>query len=110
MEHQHALLVPELIAQNELQKRINLEQEHELHSLTNQQAENQKKLETTSTKHYTALYIFYILFKRLQAREQKQKTVIDQQQETISELQQKISELTHPADSKPTSYRFYPSY
>ncbi|MCE0721749.1 MULTISPECIES: hypothetical protein [Legionella] len=109
-EHQHALLVPELIEQNEVQKKINSEQEQELSSLTNQQEENQKKLQTTSTKHYAALYVFYILFKRLQAKEQQQKTVIEQQHEKISELQQKISELTHAADSKPTSYRFYPSY
>lgn len=111
MEYQRVLLVPELIAQNEVQKRINLEQGLVLSSITNQQEENQKKLETTSSKHYTALYVFYILFKRLHAKEQQQKKVIEQQQETIDELRQKISELTHPVDSKPRDYRFYsPSY
>ncbi|HHF7374716.1 hypothetical protein [Legionella bozemanae] len=110
MEYQHTLLVPELMEKNEVQKRINLEQKQELNSLTSQQEENQKKLETTSSKHYAALYVFYILFKRLQATEQKQKKIIEQQEETIGELRQKISELNHAADAKPTSYRFYPSY
>ncbi|KTD43153.1 hypothetical protein [Legionella parisiensis] len=110
MEYQHVLLVPELMAQNEVQKKINSEQKQELNSLTSKQEENQKKSQTTSSKHYAALYMFYILFKRLQTKEHKQKTLIEEQELTIGELRQKISELTHAVEAKPASYRFYPSY
>lgn len=109
VEHQNALSVPELQAQNAVSKKINLEQQQKLDSLSTQH--QGKKLETTSVKQHIALYMFYILFKRMQAKEEQQKTVIEQQQETIDELRQKISELTHPVDSKPPNYRFHsPSY
>ena len=111
LEHQHSLLVPELLAQIATQKRINLEQEQKLDSLANQHKETQNKSETPTSKQYMALYMFYILFKRLQAKEEQQKTVLEQQQKTIDELREKISELTHPVDTKASNYRFYsPSF
>lgn len=111
MEHQHALLVPELLEKNALQKKVNSEQEKELGLLTNEQKETHKKLASLTAKERTAIYVFYILFKRMQAKEEKQKTVIEQQQNTIGELRQQISNLAHQVDSKPLNHRFYsPSY
>ena len=109
MEHQHVLLVTELLTKNALQQNINLEQEQKLVSLSNQSKENPKKSENGSIKPFMMLYLVYMQYRKLQANEEKQKKVIDQQQETISELRQKISELRHPVEPKSFNYRFYSS-
>lgn len=60
MEYQRVLLVPELIAQNEVQKKINLEQGQVLSSITNQQEENQKnwKLHLQNTTQLFMCFTF----------------------------------------------------
>ncbi|WP_454782234.1 hypothetical protein [Legionella sp. WA2022007384] len=110
-EHQHVLLVSELSEKNTALNKINSEQEQELDLLSTEHKDTQKKLENITAKERMAIYVFYIIFKRMQAKEEKQKTVIEQQQDTIGELRQQISELTHSGGTKSSNHRFYtPSY
>ncbi|WP_454784574.1 hypothetical protein [Legionella sp. WA2024007413] len=105
-EHQHTLLVAELSEKNAALNKLNSEQEQELELLSTENKEAEKKLLSFTAKERTAIYVSYILFKQMQAKEEKQQKVIEQQQNTIGELRQQISELTH-SGSKSSNHRFY---
>lgn len=107
MEHHRNLLVPELQAQVAEHKKTNIEQEQKLSSLSMQQQEKQKKADSMSSKQLMTLYLFYIQYKKMQARDEQLKAIIDKQQKIINEQQQKVSELTQQTEKKPSSYKFY---
>lgn len=108
MEHQNALLVPELLLQNIAQKKVHSEQEQRQCSMAAQSQEGLKKQESISVKQQMILFLMYVQFKKLQTEGEKLKKVIKHQQETIDELKEKISELAPTDDPKSTTnYRFY---
>ncbi|MCW8387681.1 hypothetical protein OQJ15_15335 [Fluoribacter dumoffii] len=101
--HQHAVQTLELRAENASLKERNADQKQKLDLLTSER-EKSKKMPLM-------FYLLLLQYIRLQSKEKKQETIIEQQQNTISEMQQKINELTREIEKKNSSYRFYsPSF
>lgn len=96
MEHQNALLIPELLAQNETLKKANEEQKQASNLLTIQHQEEQKKLEGIIKKQQITLYAGCVLFNKFKGKDTGNTKAQEEKTSDLSKGKTQIMSLFRP--------------